>query len=732
MRVVSLGWSGRWGLPSLGLLILLVAGATGCTQAHDQFTCTNDGQCVSGVVQGVCQPGGFCSFPATDCPSGQRFASPGGGPNAGQCVSVDAAVDMGLLPDQELPDTCPDPSRLDADFPVPYQGECSVDQWCWRSPIDLNAVSSPNSGSVFAVGATGLILQWDGTTWTEPVKATHRALLDVFAINADEAVAVGEGGAMLTWNGFSWSQVTQVSTTANLNAVWASADTDMWVVGDQSIVYKWNGCVWSAIPLPGSLPLLSLRGVWGTLSDDVWVVGIDPTTSPPTGYTLHWDGTAWGTPIPTAPGVPLRRVWGSGTSFATDDLYASTTNGTQIAVNGLYHLPPGGTATWTKVVDPAFATQTVSTGLSSATNDVWAVGFDKSTGQAATVHFNGTSWTRQDLPGYGGLTGITLATSCDLWAVGFGGEIEHYNSTSWVPVEAGTSMSYSATWSAGSTDGWAVGGDGIAPPGVTHVTSAGDVKAVTANNGWSAIYGLSSSDVWAVGGGGRAMHWNGTAWSENDTGDTSTTLLLGVWAAGTNDVWATGFDTATNLAHFDHWNGTTWSVTVSAVVRSRIHDLGGWTTSNIWAVGVQDTGGGSYSTPLFMHYDGTAWTKVTGSGYPATGNLMAVWADPASTSEMWAVGSQTSGALVAYYNGVGWADVTGTRMPTGVPLLTDVWGTGLSDVWMVGDGGTVLHYDGTAWTPEDSGATTAFSGVYASSPTDIWLVAQGGEILHHN
>ena len=35
-----------------------------------------------------------------------------------------------------------------------------------------------------------------------------------------------------------------------------------------------------------------------------------------------------------------------------------------------------------------------------------------------------------------------------------------------------------------------------------------------------------------------------------------------------------------------------------------------------------------------------------------------------------------------------------------------VWGSSATDVFTVGDYGTIYHYNGTIWTPMDSGTTT--------------------------
>lgn len=70
-----------------GAIAAAVVGMTlgGCGAAAD-FTCQSDVQCMA-AGPGVCQPDGYCSFPADDCPSGQRYGEHSGS-RSGQCVDA--------------------------------------------------------------------------------------------------------------------------------------------------------------------------------------------------------------------------------------------------------------------------------------------------------------------------------------------------------------------------------------------------------------------------------------------------------------------------------------------------------------------------------------------------------------------------------------------------------------------------------------------------------------------
>ncbi|MCK5799018.1 MAG: hypothetical protein KAI47_17620, partial [Deltaproteobacteria bacterium] len=55
---------------------------------------------------------------------------------------------------------------------------------------------------------------------------------------------------------------------------------------------------------------------------------------------------------------------------------------------------------------------------------------------------------------------------------------------------------------------------------------------------------------------------------------------------------------------------------------------------------------------------------------------------------------------------------------------------GAADVWVVGDHGLVIHYDGHAMRRVKTDVTTDFRGVWCHGHDDVWIVGAGGTILH--
>ncbi|MDM8549267.1 hypothetical protein QUF72_04280 [Desulfobacterales bacterium HSG2] len=64
--------------------------------------------------------------------------------------------------------------------------------------------------------------------------------------------------------------------------------------------------------------------------------------------------------------------------------------------------------------------------------------------------------------------------------------------------------------------------------------------------------------------------------------------------------------------------------------------------------------------------------------------------------------------------------------------LRGIWGSSADDIFAVGGGGTIIRYDGKEWTPMDSGSDAWFNSVWGVSGSDVFAVGDGGVILHYD
>ncbi len=257
------------------------------------------------------------------------------------------------------------------------------------------------------------------------------------------------------------------------------------------------------------------------------------------------------------------------------------------------------------------------------------------------------------------------------------------------------------------------------------------------------------TDGWAVGDGGSILHWDGVTWSSVASGVTGE--LTGIWGGGPADVWAVSasVDLLYGTQGCVHWDGTAWSTVATGQVRRPL--LGVWSAGSapvtsgsfddVWAVGdllhtTTDSTfnlarGEAFFSSAGGYFQLSPWSwPVTGWNAPPVG-LLGVWGSAAN--DVWAVGY---GGLILHWDGIAWSSVA-----SGTPYaLHGIWGSGASDVWAVGYGGAIVHWNGTRWSTVASGTTDALEAVSGSGPDDVWAVGASqvgkwpsfGAILHWN
>jgi hypothetical protein len=136
-----------------------------------------------------------------------------------------------------------------------------------------------------------------------------------------------------------------------------------------------------------------------------------------------------------------------------------------------------------------------------------------------------------------------------------------------------------------------------------------------------------------------------------------------------------------------------------------------------------------------MHWDGTAWTVVsaplvTGQGIQLlTGNGAFQAVKALSAKDVWVVGDNVDGELVAHWDGATWTEVSGLGSD-GVAWAVTAAPDGA--VALVGEGDAAFIplglWDGTRFQvtttrdPDNRVGTMVMEAVAALSATDIWAV----------
>ncbi len=112
---------------------------------------------------------------------------------------------------------------------------------------------------------------------------------------------------------------------------------------------------------------------------------------------------------------------------------------------------------------------------------------------------------------------------------------------------------------------------------------------------------------------------------------------------------------------------------------------------------------------------------------PTDQDLWGVWGD--SRDDVWAVGGdsdpETGEPAIVRYDGTSWSAVDLPELEhTDVSALFKVWGTGPENVFIVGDQGLVLHWNGDRLLEQFTGTSSDLISLWGTGPENI--VAIGG------
>jgi len=288
---------------------------------------------------------------------------------------------------------------------------------------------------------------------------------------------------------------------------------------------------------------------------------------------------------------------------------------------------------------------------------LYAVGAHDTDGpQFLVLQGAGEAWVRIPMAGSGDLWWVNGIPGDGVWASGTEGTVVHYDPATGAFEDRSTGVDATlyGLWGTGATDVWAVGGDpdGVGPrPVLLHWDgeewTPAPVPVEAANRMIYKVWGTATDDVWACGQGGVILHFDGDAWTWQDSGTLGTLLTI----QGDSPTVAVG------------------GGGVSAIIAERGDD-GVWTEPPF--TGVNPGGGGAQTpggtpslngvwvpdegTPLAVGNSRTVLRRISRGwealpGVPSGArDLHAVWIDDEGNAVM--VGGSlsplTNGVLVAY------------------------------------------------------------------------------------
>jgi Big-like domain-containing protein len=280
---------------------------------------------------------------------------------------------------------------------------------------------------------------------------------------------------------------------------WGTSGSNVFAVGVDTtdsfaLVAHFDGRTWQ----PTTLQALALFTVWGSSSSDVFAGGEDNQFH---AFMAHFDGTAW---LPMAlppalgtcsPGCFVRGLWGTSSS----NVYAT------VVGQGVPHLLHYDGVSWSPVITGVATIDSIAgtfNGLialwGSSASDVFAVGW-----RGWVLHFDGTSWSGQQVPEGGGypLGSLWGSGPNDVFAATRSNTVYHYDGSTWSTTPVLTANANTAFWAMTGT-------------GPTNVL-VGDANS------------------------GNLYRWDGTTWAWGDS-IPDPSGVIGLWARTPTDIWVGG------------------------------------------------------------------------------------------------------------------------------------------------------------------------------------------------
>ncbi|NNE17472.1 MAG: hypothetical protein HKN10_03235, partial [Myxococcales bacterium] len=408
-------------------------------------------------------------------------------------------------------------------------------------------------------------------------------------------------------------------------------------------------------------------------------------------------------------------------------------------------------------------------------------------GWGLLAHFDGTRWRPFEFQGpkdFYEMSFIFGFTSDDVY-VGIGGQATHYDGESWSVVEGLSELGVFDMWGSGPNDVYALGSsilmhfDGlewsevvtdlptdpfwrqITGSGEKHVVVLGQEGAPSSRPRFAYFDGLrwreaqvpvegilrdvwsaGPNDTYAVGRNGTILHFDGEKLTQMDSGTDK--HLSKVHGTPGGEVFAVGPDVALRFDGSD-WNnlpppdpsGSPWVASLFAfgadsvfVAGRGVHRFDGasWETHLPYSDGVDDIWASDPENVLFAgreshRYDGFSVELEDFGGLE----------DP-DLNTAWGTGDQIFAAAdegFFLYDGEHWGKLVNESDIDSNDII-DMFGISEDDVFGVGWGGLIAHFDGSVWQAMDSGTDVTLVGVWASAPDDVYAVGNDETVLHYD
>jgi hypothetical protein len=409
------------------------------------------------------------------------------------------------------------------------------------------AVWGSSQSDVFAVGYHDSILHFDGSGWTSFGFEGYPSLSDVHGVGPNEVYAVGPRTPLLKYDGNQWTSIELPEQLSGFSSVWAAASDDVYLLYSLGGIAHYNG---TGFELLNSSTGQQLIAAWGESPDDIFAVGANKKV-------VRFDGAEW---MSVSGGLPDRAMflWGidSKNIYIADIYTVFRYDGATIEELPRADVETPVSAMWGTSADDLtsvgrggaifeFDGSQWSRAVSSTTVDLHAVtgsggGPIFAVGDGRTVVRNeGSGWVliKED-PVSGVAYRDAWSSGGMLYAVGEQGSASRFNGVVWESLPTGVNDDLLSVWGTAADNVYAAGaGTVIRFDGTTW---SREVLDGYVNRPWTYrhLTGSGWDDVFLAAEGSRLYRFNGELWSplESEFGD----YFVDLWTDENGELYAAG------------------------------------------------------------------------------------------------------------------------------------------------------------------------------------------------
>jgi hypothetical protein len=418
------------------------------------------------------------------------------------------------------------------------------------SDLYLLSVATPTIGEMLAPPPAPRLFHWDGThaSAVAGVPFDTRVPADVFAASDSNVWIVGSAGLVLHWDGGSWTTLDPL-VSSNLTTVWGRG-AEVWV-GSATEWAHWNGTSFSE---RGTASIRDLGGspshVWGVGSSGIfeWVsptfvsrVGASPgggfasvaVASDTFAYFLTSPGGSSQSQLYDGSSIrnarnPGCNVYGRAFAAGPNDVWlVSHTNDTCEIMRGDPSPSGAGFAPQVSAATPALYSALVP------------VDHGLLYGAMGTTLYRGDGHTFTPVTsGIGTPRDVSGSSASDVWVTDAAGHAAHYDGTSWTMTTIALGQAPTAVASTSNVEAWAGSGSTL------YHWSGGTWSSIHTAAGAISVVSVVGTDLW-IRASSAVEHYDGSGWTTATPPSACTTSSSAPLAssrftpAPNGDVWLT-------------------------------------------------------------------------------------------------------------------------------------------------------------------------------------------------